>query len=290
MNKNIRSNKTSDVLLELVAVLFLASSGLFVRNSALSPINTGLWRIILAFPILFFFARKDVFKVDKKDAGIALLGGVFLALDIVFFNLALVNTSMPNCNLLTNMTAFIIVPFSYFIFKEKVPKFYLLGLTITIVGVIILVLGKKNGTKSNYLGDTYAIIACVFYASYFLTTYKLRNKLASSTILCIGAISSMITLATTAFFVEGLQAPHSIGSFLNLLGFAICIQICGQNILAHCQGKISVNLSVAITLLQTPASAIYSFLVFGEKLAVQEIIGIAIVIAGVYICKRQYSD
>ena len=56
-----RTNQTRFVFLELLAVAFLASAGIFVRGSSLSPINTGLWRMILALPFLFFLARKDLF-------------------------------------------------------------------------------------------------------------------------------------------------------------------------------------------------------------------------------------
>lgn len=285
-----RENQTKYVILELIAVAFLASAGIFVRGSSLSPINTGLWRMIIALPFLFVLAFKDIKGISKKDFWISILSGMFLAGDLIFFNISLVSTSLANTNLLTNMTAFIIVPVSYFIFKEKIPKFYLVGLLITIFGVVILILGKTNPTKSNYIGDLCAMTACIFYSLYILTTYKLRDRMSSSAILFIGAFGAIIVLALVAGLKEGLQAPTTLKEFANLFAFAICMQVVGQNLLAHCQGKISVNLSIAITLLQPVFAAVYSFVLFEETLSFVEIIGMIIVILGVYICKRQYSN
>lgn len=285
----MRENETKYAFFELLAVCFLATAGIFVRKSTLSPINTGLWRMILAFPFLFILAFKDFRCVDKKDIPLMILSGVFLAGDLVFFNMALVRTSLANTNLLTNMTAFIIVPISYFVFKEKIPKFYLLGLAISILGVVVLVTGKVTPSRTNYLGDIFAAIACIFYGLYFLSTYKLRDILSSNIILFFGAIGTIIALLLVSFFAEGLQAPNNFPDFLNLLAFAVFVQVIGHNLLAHCQGHLSVNLSSAITLMQPVVAAIYSVLLFGEKLSIKEIIGMIIVIIGVYICKKQYS-
>lgn len=289
MENTNRQNQTKNVFIELIAILFLASAGIFVRRSTLSPINTALWRMLLALPFLFVLAYRDLKKVSKKDILFSLFSGIFLAGDLVFFNLALVNTSIANTNLFTNLTAFIIVPVSHFVFKEKISKNYLIGLFITLSGVVLLVLGKNTPTKSNYVGDLFAVCACTFYAFYMLTTYRLRDRLESSVILFIGAFGTIIVLLIVCTIREGLQVPTTTSEFINLLLFALCMQVIGQNLLAYCQGKISINLSIAITLLQPGIAAIYSFLLFGEKLTIMELCGMAIVVTGVYICKRQFS-
>lgn len=286
----MRKNKTKDILLEILAVCFLASAGIFVRRSSLAPINTALWRMVFAIPFLFILAFKDLKGIKKKEIALAFLSGIFLSGDLIFFNMSLVRTSLANTNLLTNLTAFIIVPVSYFIFKEKVPKFYLVGLLISIIGVVVLVTGKAVPSESNYIGDLFAMCACVFYALYFLVTYKLREKMSSSAIMFIGAFGTLLGVTLACIFIEGgVQTPPNTVELINLIAFAICMQVIGQNLLAYCQGNISVNLSSAITLMQPVVAAIYSLLFFKETLTIKEILGIVIVIVGVYICKRQYQ-
>lgn len=45
-----RDNETKFIALILVAVSFLALGGIFVKLSALPPINTGFYRILFALP------------------------------------------------------------------------------------------------------------------------------------------------------------------------------------------------------------------------------------------------
>lgn len=288
---NNRNNSTKYILIELIAVMFLASAGIFVRRSTLPPINTGLWRMVFSLPFLFLLAKNRIRDISKKDMILAIISGVLMAGDLVFFNMAIVTTSMANTNLLTNMTAFIIVPVSFFLFKEKIPKFYLFGLLISILGVIILVLGKADtSNKMNYVGDLFAVGACLFYSMYILITYKLRDRISSSVILFYSAIGAIVCLIIVSGFTEGLKFPNTRYEVLNILIFALCMQVIGQNLLAYCQGEISVNLSIAITLLQPVLASIYSLIIFNEKMSIQEIIGMIVVIIGVYICKRQYNN
>lgn len=284
-----RSNDNKNIGLLIVSVAFLATGGIFVRSSSLPPINIGLYRMIIAFPFLLLMGFKGLKDVNKVDFVFSLLSGIFMSLDLVFYNISIVNTSLANTNLLNNMTAFIIIPVSYFLFKEKIPKFYFVSLLMTLFGVVVLVLGKNEKATSNYVGDLCALAAAVFYGLYILTTYKLREKISSSTILSISAIGAIISLFVISYFTEGIKVPSSKKEIFDLLLLAIFMQVIGQNLLAYCQGKISVNLSIAITLLQPVFAAIYSFILFNERISIIEIIGMLIVIVGVYICKRQYS-
>lgn len=284
-----RLNSTKYVFIELVAVMFFATAGIFVRKSSLTPANTGIWRMLLALPLLFFMGHKYLKDMTKFDIFLAFISGLCLAGDLALFNIALVTTSMANTNLLTNLTAFIIVPFSFFVFKEKIPKFYFVGLITAIIGVIILVNGKVNPSKSNYIGDLFATIACFFYSFYILITYRLRDRANATAILIINAIGTIFGLVIVASIQGRVEGPTTLKEFLNLLIYSFCMQMVGQPLFTFCQGKVNVNLSIAITLMQPVFAAIYSLIFFNEKLSIAEIVGLIIVIIGVCFCKFQFD-
>ena len=83
---NNRNNSTKYILIELIAVMFLASAGIFVRRSTLPPINTGLWRMVFSLPFLFLLAKNRIRDISKKDMILAIISGVLMAGDLVFFN------------------------------------------------------------------------------------------------------------------------------------------------------------------------------------------------------------
>lgn len=290
MNVNERSNETKDVLLELIAVAFLATGGIFVKLSSLPPINTGFYRVLFSIPMLFPLAYKHLKILTKKDIITLFLAGIFLAGDITLWNLSFSYTSVANANLLTNLTPFTVIPVSYLLFKEKIPKFFFVGAAITLFGVYVLIGGKINPSVSSYFGDFLAFCASFFYASFLLISYRLRDRIKSNVIMFISGFGSALSLFITAFFVEGIQAPHGLDQLWPLLGLTLCLQVIGHNLLTHCQGKLSINLSSIICLTQPAIASIYAFTIFSEVISIKEIYGILIVMTGVYLVKAQYKN
>lgn len=284
-----RPNKTKDILLELIAIAFLATGGIFVKFSALSPINTGFYRVLFSLPLLFPLAYKHLRHLTGKEIFILLAAGVFLAGDVSLWNVSFKYTSVANANLLTNLTPFTIIPVSFFLFKEKIPKRFFAGAAVTLLGLFILIGGKTNPSPVNYFGDFLAFCASFFYACFLLISYQLRDRIPSSTIMFVSGLGSAAALFVSALLSEGIQVPHGIAQLWPLLGLTICLQVIGHNLLAHCQGKLNVNLSSIICLSQPAIASVYSFVIFSERLSGKEIVGIVIIIAGVYFVKIQYD-
>ncbi len=283
-----RSNQTKYIFLEILAVCFLATGGIFVKHSALSPVNTGFYRVLFSFPFLLPLAWKNIKSISKKDAAILFFAGIFLSGDVALWNLSFMHTSVANANLLANLTPFTVIPMSHFLFKEKVPKFFFVGASITVLGVVILLGGKINPSAITYLGDLMSFGASVFYAFFLLISYMLRERISSSVIMLFSGFGSLAGLFVSSCLMEGLRVPSGFWELWPLLGLALCLQVIGHNLLAHCSGKISINLSTIVCLLQPVFASIYSFFLFGEKLSFMEIVGIAVVILGVYLVKLQF--
>ena len=285
-----RENRTSDVIIQLIATVFLATSGIFVRHISLAPLNVGFWRILFSMFLLYPFVRKNLKNLSKKDWRLLILSGAALGGDIAFCNLAFDYTSIANVSVLTNMTAFIVVPVSYFIFKEKVPKLFFPGAILSVIGVIVLIKGKAVAAPSGYFGDFLAIIACILFALFLLISYRARDHIDSSTIMFVGGFGGMLATLIPAIILEGFQFPATSKDFFLILGLAVCMQLIGHNLVSYCQGKLSANLSCIIGLTQPVSAALLSWIIFKETLTLQEWLGIMIVIAGVYLVKMQYKS
>ena len=141
----MRRNETKYVLLELLSMAFLAASGIFVRYSVISPINAGMWRCLFALPVLYLMCRSELPALTKKDWLMLLAAGVMLAGDVALYNTAFSYTSVANATLIVNLTPFVIVPVSRFVFKESVPRHFLIGAAVAVAGLVLLMLGKAEG-------------------------------------------------------------------------------------------------------------------------------------------------
>lgn len=284
-----RENETKYLMWELISIAFLATGGIFVKLSELSPINTGFYRVLFAFPFLFPLAYKHLHELSKKDVATLFIAGLFLAGDVSLWNLSFSYTTVANANLLTNLTPFTVIPLSYLLFKERVPLTFLFGAFITFIGVLVLLGGKAAPNPENYFGDFLALCASFFYSGFLLIAYKLRDKYTSSVIMFVSGFGSLVGLFSGAAVIEGIQTPTTADALWPLLGLTICLQVVGHNLLAHCQGKLSVNLSSVVCLSQPAIASVYSLLIFNEKITIMEITGILIVITGVFIVQAQFA-
>lgn len=281
-----RKNDLKDVMLYFLAVCFLATGGIFVRLSKLPPMNTAFYRIVLSIPIIFPIVYKHLKSVDKKDIFIILAGGIFFGIDLALWFLSFNYTSVANANLFANLTSFTIIPVSYFLFKEKIPSKFLLSVIITVIGVVILLKGKADPSQSSFFGDFISFVASFFYAIFILSVYKTRDRVNSLTIIFIASFSTALSIFSIMIFREGFVIPKTFNELWPLLGVAICSHVIGQGLMSYSLGKVRASLTSVLALSQPVIAAIYSFLLFSEKLTIIEISGILITSVGIYYAKK----
>lgn len=281
----MKSNIT--ILIAFLAIMGLATGGIFVKLSSLLPINTALYRILFSLVFLFPFVYKKILLIDKKSWIIILFSGVFLAIDLILWNSSFQFTSVANANLFVNLVPFTTIPLSYFLFREKPSKNFLLGLAVSFAGIALLMSGKfsVSGT-GNFKGELLAFLASVFYGLFLLSVYKVRLKVDAASIMFISGIGSIPVLLVTAGISEGIMYPQTFRELFILLGLALCSQLLGQGLLSYSLGKISVSLSSVIILTQPVFAAIYAYFLFAETLTIKEGLGIVIILAGVFYVKK----
>lgn len=280
-----RKNETKYILLVFLAVCFLATGGILVKISELPPINTGFYRVLLSIPLLLPFVGRDLRKVSRNDLLLIFFAGVFLAGDLIIWNISFFYTSVANANLLANMVPLVIIPFSYFIFKEKISGKFFIGALITFAGVFVLVSGKAVITADSLYGDTLAFLTSFFYGFFLLTVYRVRDRVSATVIMFVSAFGSVLTLFISMYFIEGVFFPSKFSEWLPLIGLALLSQILGQGLLSFCLGKVNVMLSSILVLLQPVVAAVYALIIFQEYITIFEIIGILITTIGVYVVK-----
>lgn len=285
---NIKKESTY-IYLIFLAICFLATGGIFVKLSSLPPITTGFYRVLFSLPLLYPFVKGDLSNVSKKDFYLMFFSGVFLASDLVFWNMSFQYTTVANANLLVNLVPLTIIPLSYFFYKEKLNKSFFIGLIVLIIGIIILMKGKISTNPENFRGDFYAFIASIFYGLFLFFVSNIRSRVSAKVIMFICGFGSLITLFIAMFFKEGIGYPVTLKELIPLVGLAIFSQLLGQGLMSYCVGKIRITLSSILVLSQPIVAAVYSFLLFNEKISQQEILGIFIVLIGIYISKKQNS-
>ncbi|MBF0783956.1 DMT family transporter [Muribacter muris] len=277
------------LLLAMLSICCLALGGIFVKLSEFPPITTGMYRVLFSLPVFFILMKFESHHriMSYKEKGIAMIAGVFLALDLVFWNISFAYTTVANANLLANLVPFTVVPISYFLYKEKLTKSFLLGAGIMLIGLMILMNGKISPTLLHFKGDLLALLTSVFYGLFMISVYKLRYHFSTIQIMAYASIGCLIVLLPLAIGYEGVFVPFTFAEIYPLIGLALLSQILGQGGLSYCLGKINASFAALLVLTQPMIAAFYAYVIFGERLSFLEIISLVIVLIGLYIANKK---
>ncbi|MGI9311697.1 MAG: DMT family transporter [bacterium] len=282
----------------VLGVACLATGGIFVKLSEVQPIATAFYRILLAMPLAFIWARASasprpragVWNVPRGDFALMICSGAFLAFDLILWHISFHHTTVANANLLANLVPFVVVPVSWLLFGNRPSSLFLLGLVVATAGVVVLMSGKINPSRDNFLGDFLAIATAVFYGLYLITVGKLRARYNAGDILFWGGWSSLAILLAASLIWEQVLLPQTMAGVAVLVGLAAFSQIGGQGLLAVSFDRLPINFASVAVLMQPVIAACYAFAIFSETLSRFEIIGIGVVLLGIYVAKMGSTD
>lgn len=277
----------------------IAFAPIFVRLSDTGPLASAFWRVALAVPLLWLWvawmARRAALSSprppqSRRWAGGRLplvLAGLFFALDLGVWHWSIVWTSVANATLLANLAPIVVTLAGWLIWKRKVSRTFLVGMVVAIAGMFVLVGPNFAIGGTRLLGDALGALTAVFYASYMLAIKQARDAQASTASLM--AWSTTITAAVllpVALIAPQPFLPAAAGGWLVLAGLAIVSQVLGQGLIAYAFAHLPASLSSVSLLIQPVVAALAAWAIFGEAVGPPQLVGGAIVLAGIWIAKR----
>lgn len=275
------------IFLAVLAEAFIIYASVLVKVVDMSPIIVGFYRIALAMPVFFLLAKAQISKVSKKDMLLMLCAGMLFGLDLVFFNIAIHKTSIANVNLFASLVCFILVPIGAIFFKEKIKVDFVIGSLIALAGVFVLIKGRGGESVATPFGDFLAFLSMVCYSLFLSLVYGLRKKYDTPILMAFASVGSIIVLLAVGIPMEGFSLPKDAKTWWILLWIMIFGQLLGQGFFGYIMGKIDAQVSSLILLFSPMIAALMGYIFLGEKLGIYEIIGMVIIVSGVYIAKMK---
>lgn len=275
------------IFLAVLAEAFIIYASVLVKVVDMSPIIVGFYRIALAMPVFFLLAKAQIGKVSKKDMLLMLCAGMLFGLDLVFFNIAIHKTSIANVNLFASLVCFILVPIGAIFFKEKIKVDFVIGSLIALAGVFVLIKGRGGESVATPFGDFLAFLSMVCYSLFLSLVYGLRKKYDTPILMAFASVGSIIVLLAVGIPMEGFSLPKDAKTWWILLWIMIFGQLLGQGFFGYIMGKIDAQVSSLILLFSPMIAALMGYIFLGEKLGIYEIIGMVIIVCGVYIAKMK---
>lgn len=271
-------------LLLLLGILCISWSAILVKLADISGLGSGFYRMFIGtigvIPFWLYY-KKPI--TDWRGVRIAMLCGVFFAIDIALWNSSIMLSKAAISTLLANLAPVWVGIGATLIFREKPGRIFWTGTIISLIGVSFIIgIDQITSSKLN-LGNTLAIIASMFYGAYLLIARKGRVNLDTISFTTISMASSSIVLGIICLFTATPLWGFSTQTWLSLSALGLIPQLLGWLAINFALGHIKPTVASVSLLSQSVFTALFSVPVLGEFLSVREIGGAAVVLIGIYL-------
>ena len=250
-----------------------------------------LLRLAISSAIMFVVAKSisKLQKIRKEDIGWMILLSFFepfLYFMGESYGLKYVSSTVAAV-IVATIPLFTPIAAWYF-YKEKLSWANILGLTISFMGVSMVVLNKSFGFSASPLGIALEFIAVLSTIGYSVILKKLANRYNSFTIVSYqNFIGIFMFLPFWAVFEASktFATPFNQEAFMAIIKLAIFASILAFLLYTYSIRNIGINKSSMFINAIPVFVAILAFIILGDELSIQKIIGICVVIAGLFLAQ-----
>lgn len=244
--------------------------------------NMLFWRFFIATVFIALFLIPQFFYqgIGKATPGVILsifLGGaVFYVSSSYAFFIASKSIGTGLAMVIFFTYPAIVILCNWLLFRKKISKAYVVAIILISLG-LMLMMELELGVNIN--GVLFSLLSAVSYAFYILASKRNNhiNPLMAACLVSAGcaACSLMFALYNNAFHV-----PTEMDFWLNSLGIGIISTALPILLLLHGLKFISSEKAAILGVFEPIFVAIIGVLFLGEELAIMQIWGVAILLAG----------
>lgn len=285
------SARPSEVIAFLALCLGAVAMGvspIFVRIADVGPFASAFWRVALAVPVLAIWAMSEggrgALVVAFRSRAIW-LAGFFFSIDLFFWHLSILHTSIANATFLSSMAPIWVLLFSGLFIGEKVGRREAGGVIVCILGGAVLLGGSYTLDSTKLIGDIYGVGTSFGFGTYFLAVRAARRDHKTGTVTFGATTVTALCLGIIAFAFEPKLLPSSLAGAATLAALAYISHIGGQGLLAFALGYLSAAFSSLVIFMEVIAAAALAFLVFGEAIGWSQAAGGLMILGGIWIAR-----
>ena len=277
----------------LVGASATALNPVFVRLSDLEPTASAFHRMAWALPVLWIWMGCESRSRTPRSAAppsgdkwLLVLCGLFFAADLVALHWSITLTSATNAILFLNAQPIYVVLGSWLIFGERPTAILLSGVGVALVGVAVMIGQSATFGPDRLLGDALGCLAGLGYAGYILAAGRLRNRETSAVINTWTVSIACPCLLVVALVSSKTLVPATIEGWALMIGLGVISQAAGQGFIVWGMAHLSAAFSSVALLVAPVASAIFAWMFLAEAISIQQIAGMMIVLAGIYLANH----
>ena len=274
----------------VLGILCISFSPIFVKLAVAPPITTAFYRIFIGWVCLApYCVAKAKYKIERKALFIAIAGGIVFGVDIAVWNMSLVKITATVSTLLANLAPVWVGLMSFIFFRKRAGKLFWIGTFVAMFGMVVLVGYQDIITLKFNIGIPLALLASFLYAVYLVISKGILQKISTLTFMFYNMLAASIFLFIVCLFQRYDMIHFSNATWVVFIAMGLLCQVAGWLLLNHSITFLDpTKVSIAL-LAQTVIACFLASFMLNEKLALKEIIGSVIVLAGIAFTFLKYG-
>lgn len=272
----------------MLSMIFWAFSFIWfkVANKTFHPITIVFIRLLFSVIIMtiFLIVTRSYMKIRKTDRKLFLM----LALFEPFFyflgeSFGLTYVSATVCSVMISTIPVFATIGAWLIFKEKLKAVNYAGIILSFIGVLVFILNSDGSISFNIRGLEFLILAVLSAVGYNLTLSRLVGTYSPVYIVnvqnLIGAVL-FLPLFLIFEFKHFISTPFTFNMFKPIIELSIFASCFAFILFAYSVRNMGITKANVFSNSIPVFTALFSFILLGDKLTFHNVAGMAIVIAG----------
>lgn len=266
-----------------VGILCISIFPILIKLELSGGFIAAFYRMAIATLIIVPFTvfSKQLKIPNTKLLGLAALSGLFFASDVALWNVSIIESNATQATLLVNLAPVWVGIGSLLFLKVKPHKNFWIGVTIALVGLVIM-LGVKRVSNFDFdKGFILAVVSGVFYAGYILLSKESLKQMNVLSFFAISLLSSTVFLFLVCLFTQQNFFNYGQSAWLSFLVQGIICQVLAWVLISYALKNMRAT-RVSLSLLsQAFFSAVFARFFLNEQITLPLIMGGLIVLAGI---------
>ena len=265
----------------------IASSATLVRLADVEPATAAVFRCLYALPVLAVLMLREDRRYGRRtrhERLLAMGAGVFFAIDLVLWHHAIASVGAGIATVLGNLQVVFVGVIAWWLLRERPSARLVAAVPVVLVGVVLIsgAVGSGAYGEDPVLGVVYGLGTSVAYAGFLLLLRQgARDLRRVAGPLFDATLVAVVLSAAMGPFAGGLDLVPSWPAHGWLVALALTSQVVGWLLISISLPRVAAALTSVILLLQPVASVALSAAVLDERPSSVQLLGCAIVLAGV---------
>jgi len=290
VDKIIKSNNLVPYLAAIFSMIFFGMSFIWTKIllESFGPLTIIFLRLLISTILLASYLSITK-KIHFQKSHIKYFLGLAFFEPFLYFlgeNFGVQYVSPTIASMIIS-TIPLVTPIFVFIFlKERINRYTFLGLIVSFVGVLTVLVSKNSTLEYTPKGIGLLFFAVAATIGYSIMVKKLTSEYSPINIVFFQNLIGFFYFIPFVFIFEGKELLNmsidfpTISALIQLSLFASTLAFI---FLTKSIGAIGVNKTNVFVNLIPVVTALFSYIIFGKLLSMQEIIGIVIVISGLFL-------